>query len=58
MINVNPPNYGVNILQYLLPNGHYMYCKVITICTAQWSLYIPQSDQYMYRIVVIICTAQ
>jgi len=37
--------------------GHYMYRKVVTICTAQWSLYVPQSGHYMYRTVVTICTA-
>ena len=31
---------------------------VVTICTAQWSLYVPHSDHYMYRTVVTICTAQ
>ena len=23
------------------PSGHYMYRTVVTICTAQWSLYVP-----------------
>ena len=38
---------------------------LVTICTAQWSLYVPhsgqymyRSGQYMYRTVVNICTAQ
>jgi len=31
---------------------------VVTICTAQWSLYVPHSGHYMYRTVVTICTAQ
>ena len=35
-----------------------MYRTVITICTAQWSLYVPYSGHYMYRTVVTICTAQ
>ena len=35
-----------------------MYRTVVTICTAQWSLYVPQSGHYMYRKVVAICTAQ
>ena len=35
-----------------------MYRIVFTICTAQWSLYVPHSDQYMYRTVVTIRTAQ
>ena len=39
-------------------SGHYTYRTVITICTAQWSLYVPPSDHYMYRTVVTICTAQ
>ena len=29
-----------------------------TICTAQWSLYVPHSGHYVYRTVVTICTAQ
>jgi hypothetical protein len=28
------------------------------MCTAQWSLYVPQSGHYMYRTAVTICTAQ
>ena len=39
------------------PSGHYMYRTVVTICTAQWSLYVPHSGQYMYRTAVTICTA-
>jgi len=31
---------------------------VVTICTAQWSLYVPHSGHCMYRTVVTICTAQ
>ena len=31
---------------------------MVTICTAQWSLYVPHSGHYMYRTVVTICTAQ
>jgi hypothetical protein len=30
----------------------------VTICTAQWSLYVPHSGHYMYRTVVTVCTAQ
>ena len=41
----------------LKPSGHYMYRTVFTICTAQWSLYVPHSGHYMYRTVVTICTA-
>jgi hypothetical protein len=35
-----------------------MYRTAITICTAQWSLYVLHSGHYMYRTAVIICTAQ
>ena len=35
-----------------------MYRPVVTICTAQWSLYVPHSGHYIYRTVVTICTAQ
>jgi len=35
-----------------------MYRTVVTICTAQWSLYVPHSGHYMYRTVVTVCTAQ
>ena len=42
----------------LQPSGHYMYRTVVTICTTQWSLYVPHSGHYMYRTVVTICTAQ
>ena len=35
-----------------------MYRRVVNICTAQWSIYVPHSGQYMYRTVVNICTAQ
>jgi len=35
-----------------------MYRTVVTICTAQWSLYVPHSGHYMYRTVVTICTTQ
>jgi len=31
---------------------------VVTICTAQWSLYVPHSGHYMHRTVVTICTPQ
>ena len=30
----------------------------ITICTVQWSLYVPHSGHYTYHTVVTICTAQ
>ena len=29
---------------------------MVTICTVQWSLYVPYSGHYMYRTVVTICT--
>jgi len=35
-----------------------LYSPVVTICTAQWSLYVPPSGHYMYRTVDTICTAQ
>jgi len=35
-----------------------MYCPAVTICTAQWSLYVPPSGHYIYRLVVNICTEQ
>ena len=38
--------------------GHYMCRTVVTICTAQWSLYEPHSGHYVYRKVVTMCTAQ
>ena len=34
------------------------YSFVVTICTIQWSLYVPPSGHYMYRPVFTICTAQ
>jgi hypothetical protein len=30
-------------------SGHYMYRSVVTIFTAQWSLFVPHSGHYMYR---------
>ena len=30
-------------------SGHFMYCTVVTICTAQWSTYVQHSGHYMYR---------
>jgi len=35
-----------------------LHSPVVTMCTAQWSLYVPHSGHYMYRTVVNICTAQ
>jgi hypothetical protein len=45
---------------YVPPSGHYMYPTVVTVCTVQWSLYVPPSGHYyvqpsghyMYRTVV------
>ena len=31
---------------------------MVTICTAQWPLYVPHSGHYIYRTVTTICTAQ
>ena len=31
---------------------------VVTICTVEWSLYVPYSGHYMYRRVVTICTVE
>ena len=42
----------------LKPSGHYMYRTVVTICTVQWSLYVPHSGHNIYRTVVTICTVQ
>jgi hypothetical protein len=49
--------YLIYAIHNLKPTGHYTYRLVVTICTAQWSKYVPQSDHYMYHIVVTICTA-
>ena len=40
----------------LRPSGYYLYRTLVTICTAQWSLYVPHNGHYMYRTVVTICT--
>jgi hypothetical protein len=54
----------VSLLEYfsfiksLKYSGHYTYCTVVIIRTAQWSLYVPYSGHYTYRTVVIIHTAQ
>jgi hypothetical protein len=47
-----------NKINPLKHSGHYMYCTVVTICTAQRSIYVPHRGHYMYRTVVTICTAQ
>ena len=57
-------NILVNLLDYfsstksLKPIGHYTYCTLVTIYTAQWSLYVSPSGHCMYRTVVTIYTAQ
>ena len=54
----------VSLLEYfsfiksLKSSGHYTYCTVVIIRTAQWSIYVPYSGHYTYRTVVIIRTAQ
>jgi hypothetical protein len=35
-----------------------MYRTAVTICTAQWSLYVPHIGHYMYRTLVTIRTVQ
>jgi hypothetical protein len=45
------------IINHLHTSGQYMYRTVVSICTAQWSLYVSHSGHYMYRTVVTICTA-
>ena len=49
------------LLLFRLKNIHNEYQKLFTvgtICTAQWSLYVPHSGHFMYRTVVTLCTAQ
>jgi hypothetical protein len=72
MLLVSASNRQLYRQNSLKPSGHYMYRTVVTICTAQWSLYVPHSGHYtvqwslyvphsghcMYRTVVTICTAQ
>ena len=42
----------------ILFKGFNILCSpVVTVCTAQWSLYVPHSGHYMYRTLVTICTA-
>ena len=35
-----------------------IYRTVVTICTAQWSIYVPHSGHFMYRTVVTVWTVQ
>ena len=44
------------LAKLLKSSGHCMYRTVVTICTAQWSLYVPHSGHYMYLTLVTICT--
>ena len=36
-------------VNHLQPSGHYTYSPVVTIRTAQWSLYVQPSGHYMYH---------
>ena len=40
-LNLSTSPYVMELLNILKPSGHYMYRTVVTICTAQWSLYVP-----------------
>jgi hypothetical protein len=42
----------------LRPSGHYIQRSMVTICTAQWSLYVPSIGHYIHHTVVTMCTAQ
>ena len=57
-ITVHIGSWQNNLVYRLKPSGHYMYRTVVTVCTAQWSLYVPPSGHCMYRTVVTICTTQ
>ena len=48
----------LDLMHRLKPSSHYMYRTVVTICTAQWSLYVRHNGHYMYRTVFTVCTAQ
>ena len=49
-----------NLLIYFTrrPKNSSYKAPVVTVCTAQWPLYVPYSGQYMYRTVVTVCTAE
>ena len=49
-------NVALITLHKLCSYEYYMYRTVVTICTAQWSLYVPHSGHYTNRTVVTICT--
>ena len=49
---------SVTVLDFSILFFFALYSPVVTICTAQWSLYVPHSCHYIYRTVVTICTAQ
>jgi hypothetical protein len=49
---------NINLLSLKLLHLLTRSCLLVTICTAQWSLYIPHTGRYMYRTVVTIYTAQ
>jgi hypothetical protein len=42
----------------LKPSGYFVYRTVVTLCIAQWLLYVPHSGYFVYRTVVTLCTAQ
>jgi hypothetical protein len=42
-------NFGLLNFNSPYPTGYYMYRTVVTICTAQWSLYVPHSSYFTYR---------
>ena len=46
------------LLLYKITSFVALQSLVVTICTAQWSLYVPHSGHYMYRKVVTTCTAK
>ena len=64
--NVDRDSSGLSVLHNkvntfigpLNPTGQHMYRTVVTVCTAQWSPYVPHSGHYMYRTVITIYTAQ
>jgi hypothetical protein len=54
--NLSPRDIWMFSINLIQPSGHFMYRPVVTLCTAQWSLYVPHSGHYMYSPVVTICT--
>jgi hypothetical protein len=55
VVTSSNPVHSINPIK---SSDQYMYRTVVTICTAQWSLYVPHSCHYMYRTVATTCTAQ